>query len=65
MKKIDVGQAIQIIGNVDAIAGTVFLALELRQSNFCGAKRVPVTARRSSRVESLGIGASVLSTHDS
>ena len=33
MKKIDLGQAIQIIANVGVIAGIVFLAIELRQNN--------------------------------
>ena len=33
MKKIDVGQTIQILANVGVIAGIAFLALELRQNN--------------------------------
>lgn len=33
MKKIDLGQAIQIVANLGVIAGIVFLAVELRQNN--------------------------------
>ncbi len=33
MKKIDLGQSIQILANVGVIAGIVFLGVELRQNN--------------------------------
>ena len=33
MKKIDLGQSIQIIANIGVIAGIVFLGLEIRQMN--------------------------------
>lgn len=33
MKKIDLGQTIQILANVGVIAGIVFLAIELQQNN--------------------------------
>jgi hypothetical protein len=33
MKKIDVGQTVQILANVGVIAGILFLAMELRQNN--------------------------------
>ena len=33
MKKIDVGQAIQILANVGVIAGIMFLAVEIHQNN--------------------------------
>ena len=33
MKKIDLGQTIQIVANIGVIAGIVFLAFELRQNN--------------------------------
>ncbi len=33
MKKIDLGQTIQIVANLGVIAGIVFLAFELRQNN--------------------------------
>ena len=33
MKKIDLGQTIQILANIGVIAGIVFLAFELRQNN--------------------------------
>ena len=33
MKKLDLGQALQVFGNVAVLAGIVFLALELRQNN--------------------------------
>jgi len=33
MKKIDLGQTVQIIANVGVIAGIIFLAIELRQNN--------------------------------
>jgi hypothetical protein len=33
MKKIDLGQVIQMLANIGVIAGIVFLAMELRQNN--------------------------------
>ena len=33
MKKIDMGQTVQILANVGVIAGIIFLGLELRQNN--------------------------------
>ena len=33
MKKIDLGQTIQILANIGVLAGIVFLAIELRQNN--------------------------------
>ena len=33
MKKIDLGQTIGILANIGVVAGTVFLAVELRQNN--------------------------------
>lgn len=65
MKKIGVGQAIQIIRNVGVKAGIVFLSIKLRQKDLCGANCVPVTARRLSRVGSLRMDTAMLSTHDS
>ena len=33
MKKIDVGQAVQVLANVGVIAGIIFLGLEVQQNN--------------------------------
>jgi len=33
MKRIDLGQTIQILANIGVIAGIVFLAIEVRQAN--------------------------------
>ena len=40
MKKIDLGQTIQILANVGVIAGIVFLAIELRQAQLVGRSQV-------------------------
>jgi hypothetical protein len=46
MKKIDLGQTIQVIANVGVIAGIIFLAFELRQNTI---------ASRSAAFQSLGV----------
>lgn len=53
MKKIDLGQTIQIVANVGVIAGIVFLGIELQQNNeFLAAEaRAARTASRQGNAE--------------
>jgi hypothetical protein len=54
MKKIDLGQTIQLLANVGVVAGIVFLAFEVRQNNqFLVADQATVRAEEVTKLDGL------------